>query len=186
MVLAMLLIQSLDLLIKFSFCSYLGVFVILLQALFTVPLIALSTYLFIRFKKAYSRHTMKNLTMITALMLIENGLNGILRFFVGLKAFLSQDQQKIYALINFVLPVIFAIIWLNIRVISLSKNGFYGAPLSRMQEKSDKEDCQDDPFPDQTESTKTSAKKNDSDDEDEEENLYFDQDIECQPLFKPR
>ena len=115
---AMLIIQSLDLLIKFTFCNHLGVFVILLQAIFTVPLIALSTYLFIRFKKAYSRNTMKNLITISFLMLVENGLNGILRFMVGLKAFLSSDQSKINALINFILPVIFAIIWLNIRVIA--------------------------------------------------------------------
>lgn len=89
---------------------------------------------------------------------------------------------------NFVLPVIFGILWLNIRVISQTKNGFYGAPLAVMKQSEkkhskDKDDIQDNQFPaSEEDSTNTSIqKKNDSDDE---ENLYFDQDIECQPLFK--
>ena len=65
-------------------------------------------------------------------MLFENGFVSILRLFVGIKAFLSQDESKIGALFNFVLPVIFAIIWLNVRDIASEKNGFYGAPLSLM------------------------------------------------------
>ena len=75
---------------------------------------------------------MKNLVVISMLMLIENGLNAILRLMVGLKTFLSSDQSKLAALLNFILPVIFGIIWLNIRVMAQSKNGFYGAPLARM------------------------------------------------------
>lgn len=75
---------------------------------------------------------MKNLIKISTLMLFENGFVSILRLFVGIKAFLSQDESKIGALFNFVLPVIFAIIWLNVRDIASEKNGFYGAPLSLM------------------------------------------------------
>lgn len=75
---------------------------------------------------------MKNLIKISALMLMENGLVMILRFFVGLKAFLSFDESKAAALFNFGLPVVFAIVWFNIKEISTEKNGFYGASLSLM------------------------------------------------------
>ena len=75
---------------------------------------------------------MKNLITISSIMIVENGLVTILRFFVGLKAFLSFDESKSAALFNFVLPVIFAIVWFNLRDISSEKNGFYGASLSLM------------------------------------------------------
>ena len=130
----MLIIQSLDLLLKLVFCGYLGIIVMLLQALFTVPLIAICSYLFFRFKKAYSRNTMKNLITISTLMMMENGLNAILRMMVGLKAFLSQDEQKVWALFNFVLPVTFGVIWLNIRVVVTAEKLFYGAPISSLKQ----------------------------------------------------
>ena len=81
---------------------------------------------------------MKNLIKISTLMLFENGLMTILQFFVGLKAFLSQDESRFGALINLVVPVIFGIIWLNMRDIASQKNGFYGAPLSLMAQYEEK------------------------------------------------
>ena len=66
-------------------------------------------------------------------MLIENGMNLILRFFVGLKAFLSQNESKSLAVLNVILPIIFATLWSYIYYVAESKNGHYGAPLSLMK-----------------------------------------------------
>jgi hypothetical protein len=60
-------------------------------------------------------------------------MNLILRFFVGVKAFLSQDESKGFAVFNLVLPIIFATFWTYISHIAESKNGHYGAPLSLMK-----------------------------------------------------
>ena len=109
----------------------------ILQAFFTIPLISLSAYLFLRFKKAFSKTSMKNLIKISTLMVFENGLMTILQFFVGVKAFLSQNESRAVALVNLILPVIFGIIWLNMRDIASQRNGFYGAPLSLMNQYED-------------------------------------------------
>ena len=58
--------------------------------MFSIPLISLSLYLFLRFKLFFSINSRKNLIILSCLMLLENGINGIVRFFVGLKIFFGQ------------------------------------------------------------------------------------------------
>jgi len=74
----LLALQSVEIIIKIIFFQKFGIFVAILQAFFTVPLISLSSYLFLRFKKAFSKTNMKNLIKISTLMLFENGLMTIL------------------------------------------------------------------------------------------------------------
>ena len=66
-------------------------------------------------------------------MIVENGMNLILRTMVGLKSFLSQQEEKSFAVINLVIPIIFATFWMYIRFIAESKDGHYGAPLALMK-----------------------------------------------------
>ena len=74
----LLIVQTLEVVIKILFLQKFGLFVGILQAFFTIPLISLSAYLFLRFKKAFSKTSMKNLIKISTLMVFENGLMTIL------------------------------------------------------------------------------------------------------------
>lgn len=76
---------------------------------------------------------MKNLINVSTLMLVENGLNIVLRFFVGLKTVFNQEDGGITAFVNFVLPIIFFYSWIYVRYESSQKNGHYGAPISLMK-----------------------------------------------------
>jgi hypothetical protein len=68
------------------------------------------------------------------MMLCENILNFILRFFVGLKFMLNNVDEKnsIKSLVYMVIPIIFAITWGIICCKSRKKNGEYGAPAGMM------------------------------------------------------
>jgi len=129
----LIILQSLDFLGKLIFLSYNGFFIMMLQALFTIPLLSLSTWLYFKFKYAFSLSCMKHIVLISTLMIIENGMNLILRAMVGLKSFLSQQEEKSFAVINLVIPIIFATLWMYIRFIAESKDGHYGAPLALMK-----------------------------------------------------
>ena len=129
----LLTIQILDFLFKVIYFTKFGLFVFLLQALFSVPLLTISIILFYRFKTAFSINNMKDIVKVSALMQVENGMNLILRFFVGVKAFLSMDESKGLAVLNLALPIIFATFWTYISHIAEQKNGHYGAPLSLMK-----------------------------------------------------
>ena len=86
--------------------------------MFTVPIMSLSIYLYARFKFNYSRGSMKNIIIISALMLIENSSNTILRFFVSLKVLLNNPSHmhKIVILWSVTAPLIFATIWFGVLV----------------------------------------------------------------------
>ena len=114
----LLIAQFTDFLLKIMIESFLSPFVLVLQAMFTVPLISLSIYLYARFKYNYSRGSMKNMIIISGLMLIENSSNTILRFFVSLKVLLNNPSHmhKIVILWSVTLPWIFATLWFFILV----------------------------------------------------------------------
>lgn len=108
----------------------------ILQEIFSVPFLMVSIYLFARFKHAFSRHTSRNVSKIAYLMLSENILNCILRFFVGIKLLFFEKMT----LKNFLVPAIFASIWAVVAILSYQKNGDYGAPrgLLYMQEEEER------------------------------------------------
>ena len=130
---ALLVLQSLDFVGKLFYTTYHGIFVVILQAIFTLPLLALSIYLFTKFKYAFNISCMRNIIIISSLMIIENGMNLILRFMVGLKSFLSQEEEKSFALLNFTLPIVFVTCWMYVRQEAEIKDGHYGAPISLMK-----------------------------------------------------
>ena len=91
-----------------------------------------------RFKTAFSVQNMKNLILISTLMIFENSINCILRFFVGIKDFFtSQEQSKFVYIFEFAEPLIFATVWFYIWHISKTKNGHYGAPISILKYQND-------------------------------------------------
>ena len=106
----------------------------ILQLVFSVPLIACAFVLWLRFKYFFSLTNMKNIQYISALMLFENSINCILRFFVGVKQFLSSPNTVFLPMVNFAMPLIFAIFWSYVCYISQGKNGHYGAPISMLKE----------------------------------------------------
>jgi len=57
-------------------------------------------------------------------MLIENVMNFVLRFLVGLKLLFNTRET----LENFIIPLVFACFWLVIYVLSMKRDGEYGAP----------------------------------------------------------
>lgn len=100
-------VQIADNLIKISLWN-MTYFILLLQVTFSIPLLTISGYLFYRFKKQFSPATMKNILSISTAMLVENGLNLVLRFFTGLKTFFNQESQSgTTAVVNFVIPLFF-------------------------------------------------------------------------------
>ena len=76
---------------------------------------------------------MKNLLNVSSAMLVENGLNIVLRFFVGLKTFFDSESGGTTSFVNFVIPIIFFHCWLYVRYEASIKNGHYGAPISLLK-----------------------------------------------------
>jgi len=68
------------------------------------------------------------------MMLSENILNFILRFFVGLKSMLKNFDEKseIKSVIYMVIPIFFGTCWAFICCNARKKNGEYGAPPGMM------------------------------------------------------
>ena len=101
-----------------------------------MPFLIVSLYLFARFKHAFSRHTNRNISKIAYLMLSENVLNCILRFFVGLKLLFFEKMT----LKNFLVPAVFGAIWAIVAVLAYQKQGNYGAHrgMLYMQEEQEK------------------------------------------------
>lgn len=87
-------------------------FVCVIEGLVSLPILLLSSYLMLRFVKAYSRSSMKNLLRVSTLMTLENGLNVIIRAVVGVKVVFEPESsahlfsQKFLALLNFLIPAI--------------------------------------------------------------------------------
>lgn len=61
-------------------------------------------------------------------MIIENIANVILRFTVGLKLLLVKLTLDMVLLKNFMLPLMFVVMWVAIWYVAYCKNGDYGAP----------------------------------------------------------
>ena len=59
-------------------------------------------------------------------MISENVMNCILRFAVGLKLLFEEKQS----LKNFILPILFGLLWCVICTLACKKNGDYDAPPS--------------------------------------------------------
>lgn len=103
-----------------------GLAVTLLQLVLSLPFMVMSAYLFYKFKEKFSLRSFNNLTTISSLMIIENGIMIILRFFVGLKLVLSQAidhsmetgqrGSKTIPFINFSIPIFFIFCWAFIRI----------------------------------------------------------------------
>jgi hypothetical protein len=116
MVEKLLLLHVIDL---FIFKFFLGFaqsnyMVILLQFMFSVPLLCLCIYLYIRFKYYFSASSFQNLKIICMFMMAENAINSILRFIVGLKILLSFSSGILSAILNFILPIVFECFWVHI------------------------------------------------------------------------
>jgi hypothetical protein len=75
------------------------------------------------------------------MMLSENILNFILRFFVGLKSMLKNFDEKseIKSVIYMIIPIFFGICWALICCKARKKNGEYGAPPGMMYQQNQKE-----------------------------------------------
>ncbi len=95
-----------------------------LHGLFSIPFVAVSLFLYMRFQWAFSRQTCRNLIKIAWIMLSENLLNLILRMFVQVKTMNFERDNLIQCLIPFVL----AVCWAIICYVATSKQGDYGAP----------------------------------------------------------
>lgn len=105
----------------------------------------MSAYLFYKFKEKFSLRSFTNLLTISSLMIIENGIMIILRFFVGLKLVLSQAidhsmesgqrGSKCLQFISFTVPVVFIFSWAFIRLEAQSRSAsYYGVPISLVQQ----------------------------------------------------
>lgn len=93
----------------------------ILQSIFSIPFLLVSSILFFRFKHAFSRQTQGNIAKICYLMFTENILNFVLRFIVALKMMvdtLSNDKSNFVYL---VVPLVFGIIWVAICYFSSKK-----------------------------------------------------------------
>ena len=68
------------------------------------------------------------------MMLSENILNFILRFFVGLKSMLKNFDEKseIKSIVYMIIPIFFGICWAFICCKALKQDGEYGAPPGMM------------------------------------------------------
>jgi len=118
-----------------------GLAVGVLQAVFSLPFLLLSSYFFFKLRDKFSMKSMPNLLTITSLMLFENGIMIILRFFVGLKLVLSQGidhsvdawqrGSKALYLVNFAIPLFFIFAWAYIRIEIQNRSGScFGVPVS--------------------------------------------------------
>ena len=67
-----------------------GPFVLAAQMAISVPLLLLSYYFMHTFRAHFSMSTRKNLITIALLMMFENGVNCLLRFFISIKFFLGD------------------------------------------------------------------------------------------------
>ena len=96
----------------------------ILYGLFSIPFIAIAYFLYIRFKLAFSRQTSRNMIKLSWVMISENCLNFILRFFVEVKTMDFSYRN----LSQFLVPVLFFVCWVGICYISTKKQGDYDAP----------------------------------------------------------
>lgn len=101
----------------------------------------MSIYLYFRFMHAFSRSSQRNIISITYMMLSENVLNFILRFFVGLKSMLKNFDEKseIKSLVYMTIPLLFGICWAFVCCKAKKKNGEYGAPPGMMYQQNQRE-----------------------------------------------
>ena len=89
----LLISQSFDLVLNMVFnSSLMGLPITLLQLIFSLPFLGMSTYLFHKFKSKFSLRSMQNVMTIAGFMVIHNGIMIILRLLIGLKLVLSQDD----------------------------------------------------------------------------------------------
>lgn len=133
----LLISQSFDLVLNMVFnSSLMGISITLLQLTLSMPLLALSAYLFHKFKSKFSLRSMQNVVTIASLMVIHNGIMIILRLLVGLKLVLSQDEKErgsfgFLQFIFFAIPVFFVLAWTFVRVEAQSRSASaYGVPIS--------------------------------------------------------
>jgi hypothetical protein len=91
-----------------------SLFINILQVALSVPLISLSSFLFLRFKLYFSASTCRNIKIITILMLFENGINIGLRLMIALKSLTSHSLAMASALFNLFIPIIFEAGWVII------------------------------------------------------------------------
>ena len=99
-----------------------------------MPFLLVSMCLYFRFVHAFSRSTQKNIISVTYMMLSENILNFILRFFVGLKFMLKNfdGKSEIKSVVYMVIPIFFGICWAFICCKARKQDGEYGAPPGMM------------------------------------------------------
>lgn len=112
--------------------------VVLLQIIFSIPLLCICIYLFIRFKLYFSASSFRNIKTICMFMMAENFINSILRFFVGLKILLGESSGYFSAIFNFILPIVFLAFWVHVySEYALNKiymNNYYNAPEDLIKE----------------------------------------------------
>ena len=133
----LLVAQCFDLVLNIVFnSSLMGILITLLQLILSMPFMVAAAYLFHKFKTKFSIRSMHNLLTITTTMIIYNGMMIILRFFVGLKLVLSQDETErgglsFLFLLFFAIPIAFVLAWSFVRMeVTARSASSYGVPIS--------------------------------------------------------
>lgn len=133
----LLITQCFDLVLNLVFnSSIMGIPITLLQLILSMPFLVMSAYLFHKFKSKFSLRSMHNVMTIASLMVIHNGIMIILRFLVGLKLVLSQDDKErgsfsFLQFIFFAIPIGFVLAWTFVRVEAQGRSASaYGVPIS--------------------------------------------------------